>query len=261
MEGEFMDIAYPVLKQTASPAYVLSVLQDQHRQACQYDPEVDRSAILMFDTTVAQWRDACDLLGWQELGWAYNQYFEISCTDDQWYSALEPAKERTLRDVCKLISKYAMRPRIQPARLLGSPCDTAGAFLTIRSMLHDDGAIANEISPSTELASYTRRHCQVFVSKLSRLAPGALPDVRISTPVYDFFVYLLTAALIGGLISGFGESPVGLACSILVGLFSYFSVNFAARHILPESVEFGDLRTFRDLAIAIADGDKKLRDC
>jgi hypothetical protein len=225
-----------------------------HRQQCQFDPEAEPSAVLSFDTTVAEWRDACDLLGWRELGRAYNQWWGISCADDEWRTVLEPARERRLADVCQLIAGRAVSPRIRPARLLGNTCASAGAFLTIRSLLHEAGAPPGDIAPSKPLAPYTRQFAAVFLGPVSRLAPGTLPAVRVRTPVYD--------AAVSGLLVGLVCLVVG-ACSgahlitvggvVLLALCHALSW-YAAKCLLPASVEFGELRTFRDLAVVVAEG-------
>jgi hypothetical protein len=62
----------PVLV-AATPAYVLDVIRDQHRQQCGYDPMADSDAELTFETTIAEWRDACDLLDWRRLGRALDR--------------------------------------------------------------------------------------------------------------------------------------------------------------------------------------------
>lgn len=127
-----MDVHYPTIGAPATPEYVLAVLRDMHRQQSQYDPDADRGAVLSFGTTVSEWRDACDLLWWRELGRGNNQLWGISCSETEWQSVLEPASQKSLADVCQLIARRAMRPVIRPSRLLGSTCAPAGAFLTIR---------------------------------------------------------------------------------------------------------------------------------
>ena len=106
-----------------------------------------------------------------------------------------------MRDVCELIAKDSMRPAIEPLTILGKPCLPAGAFLAIRSLLHDAGADTDSIRPSTPLGDYTRHHLDVFLGPISRLAPNALPPVRMSTPWYD-----LSA---GGILIGLLAMAVG----------------------------------------------------
>lgn len=249
-----MDIRYPTADEPATPEYILAVLRDMHRQQCQYDPEADPGAVLSFDTTVAEWRDACDLLEWRELGRAYNQLWDISCSDDDWRAVLEPAGQRRLADVCQLIAARAARPAIRPSRLLGSECASAGAFLTIRSQLHEAGAPAGEIAPSTPLAPYTRRFAEVFLGPVSRLAPGALPLVQIRTPVYDAAIWGMLAAIVCLLVGTCSGVPLLTVAGAVLFAACYAFTWYAARRLLPASVEFGELRTFRDLAIVVAEG-------
>lgn len=166
-----MRIDYPTLDEPATPEYVLSVLQDAHRQVCRFDEVVDPDAVLTFETTVAEWRDACDLLGWRQLGRAYNEFWGITCSDSEWREALEPARRKRLSDVCGLIAKHALRPRVRPARLLGRTCAPAGTFLTIRSLLHQAGVPVEDITPSTPLEPYPG----AISWSSSKRSPGLLP--------------------------------------------------------------------------------------
>ena len=99
-----MNVSYPTIDEPASPEYVLSVMQDDYRQQCQYDPEAQPDVELTFKTTVAEWRNTCDLVATRELGRAENQLWGIRLADNEWRAVLEPAKERTLADVCELIA-------------------------------------------------------------------------------------------------------------------------------------------------------------
>jgi hypothetical protein len=252
-----MDAHYPTAPEPATPEYVLAVIRDGHRQASQFDPEVDPAVDLSFDTTVEQWQDACDLVEWKKLGRAYNECWRISCTDDEWRSVLVPASEKRLADVCELIASRASRQSVSPATILGTTCKTAGAFLTIRSLLHDAGARPDDITPSASILPFTRRYPRLFLGDISRLAPGALPPVKIRTPIYDAGVWGMLAGLACLIVGGCGWmfSSVMIAIAAVGGslfLISYGIVSFAARHVLPASVEFGDLKTFRDLSRAIS---------
>lgn len=252
-EGLRMDANYPTVIEPATAEYVLAVIRDQHRQAAQIDPEVDPAADLSFDSTVEQWREACDLVEWSKLGHAYNEYWKIHCTDDEWRPVLVPASEKRLEGVCELIAMRASRQSVRPASILGTTCSTAGAFLTIRSLLQEAGACADDITPSASIFPFTRRYPRVFLGEISKLAPGALPPVRIRTPVYDMGIW--------GMVAGLACLTIGLCAWILSSptisvaaaggalfLISYGLTWFAARHVLPASVEFGDLKTFRDMA-------------
>jgi hypothetical protein len=252
-----VDISYPTIDEPASPEYVMAVIRDEHRQQREYDLEADPEAVLSLETTVADWREACDLVGWRKLGRAHNQVWGINCSDAEWRAALEPADQKRLADVCRLIAAHAVRPVIRPSRLLGSHCGPAGAFLTIRSLLHQAGAAANEIAPSTPLAEYARRYTAVFLGPVARLAPGSLPPIRLRTPVYNAaFCGLLVAilCLLVGQCSGLYSLAIA---GLLLSVSSYALLSYAARYMLGASVKFGELRTFRDLALVVANGKRR----
>ena len=98
---------------------------------------------------------------------------------------LAPAGQRTLRGLCEFIAEGALRPAIEPLRILGGSCLPAGAFLAIRSMLREAGADADRVMPSTPLDEFARHYPGVFLGPISRLAPNTLPPVSMSTPEHD----------------------------------------------------------------------------
>jgi hypothetical protein len=258
-----MQSSYPVLEEPATPHYVLAVLRDWHLQACALD-EADPEVTLSFECSVDEWRNAHldDSLGWHEWAAGQNQLWGIECPDAEWREVLTPRRNKTLHGVCELIARHATRPRIRPACLLGARCETAGAFLTVRSLLHQAGADAAEIAPSTPLAAYTRRHPEVFVWQVSRLAPGALPPLRVQGPwLLDLAGYgvaialtllpLAAAAYLLGLILPCQFLVAGSALSFCVWIFVAW---FGHHCLLPRRAEIGYLRTFRDLARVLVRG-------
>lgn len=251
----------PATFEPASPEYILEVLRDGHRQQCHYDDMADPRVFLDWQTTVREWREACDLLDWKPLGQGLNEIFRIECSKAEWKSVLKPESRRTLEDVCTWIAARAFQPRIQPAGFLGASCRSAGAFLTIRSLLGEAGADVEEIAPSTPLAEYARRHAEVFLGPISQLAPGSLPPVHIEAPAQTFWIHLFLMAYAGtGLLVGYLCSwPLLMVAAFLLLAGVLVSPLFMNRHVELTSVEFGGLRTFRDLSVAIADGSKAFR--
>jgi hypothetical protein len=245
-----MNCSYPTRKVFASAEYVLSVIRDNHRQQCQFDPEADPRAVLTFDSTVADWRYACDLLRWRKLAESLNEYWNIKCSLGQWRAVLEPPKQRTLRDVCNLIASHAVCEVVRPAWFLGAPCETAGAFLTVRSLLQDAGADAALIAPSAALAPFARRYAYVFMGPISRLAPNRLPPVKIHKPAYRAAVVGLLASWLLIVCGSYWDAGLTII-GVLAVAFCYV-VLFVAAKSNPAAVEFGNLRTFRDLAVAMS---------
>jgi hypothetical protein len=247
-----MHFDYPTGTEPATAEWVLNVFRDFHRQSAQFDPEVYFEEELTFDTTIVDWREQCDLLPCKELGRYYNKFFEIDLPDSEWRAVLEPEKSKTIGDVCALVAKHAVRPSIRPACLLGPPCHSAGAFLTVRGLLYRNGAAVDEISPSTELAEYSRHNVKALLEGFARIAPGVVPPVRISTPLYDRLCYCAAIAYLALVVSGFRHSPIGAFFSFIAILGFHLAINDVARNVPPKSVEFGELKTFRDLAMLLA---------
>jgi hypothetical protein len=163
----------------ADAQLVLRVVAEIHRQRTHFDPEVDPSAELSFRSTVAEWRSACDLLSWRELGRALNTEWGINAADTEWRSVLEPAHERTLRDVCELIAGRARLPQIVPRGFFGARCTSAGVFLGIRSALAAEGVDTKRLTPSTDLEPYLRLAPFILLTFGARMAQGRLPPLQI----------------------------------------------------------------------------------
>lgn len=245
------------LRQSATAEYVLAVIRDHHRQQIETDPEADPGASLTLQTTVTEWRDACDLQPWKLLAVALNEIWEMDRPIAEWRGVLTPPTKRTLADVCAFISRHSHRPVFEPVRLFGHTCAKAEAFLAIRSMLQAAGADVESIAPSTPLAAYTRQHAWKFVLVISRIAPGVLPSMRMNHPLYDRLVAAMLCGLLLLLIgvAVFWLHVVGAFLAVVGG--AIFVVASATHWslipgLLPESVTFGELRTFRDLAALVA---------
>ena len=207
--------------------------------------------MLSFDSTIQEWRKACDLHGWRKLGNAMNDWFRTDFSDDQWKAVLEPAKAKKLRGVCELLATKANRIEIKP---FGNRCVNAGVFLTIRSWLENAG-VQEEIKPSTQIAPFFREHLGFFLSEVGKLEPGALPPVKIHNPAYDYSIW---AVLLGFVICGIGGlwSPLLVIFGVCFTGLAYISIWKAAKSF-PKKVEFGSLQTFRDLTLIIANARKE----
>lgn len=242
----------------ATPADILAILIEDHRHQTAYDSEADPDAVLTFETRVSDWRRACDLMYWVALGRAMNWQFGTSFSEQQWRSVLKPGRRRTLRDVCDLIATRALLPELNPIRVFGKSCKTAGAFLILRSLLAERGVRVDDIRPSSDTAPILREHFGAFLNSVARLAPGRLPRIEVEVPGYDacargIFVGI-GMCLLGWLLSA-GSMGVG-ACVGGLGMFvwiaSYIGTWMTAGSI-SESVAFGDIRTFRELCVALTD--------
>lgn len=259
MKDDWHDFEPRIRRMT--PDDVLACFVDEHRQQCQYNAAMDSAARLNFDTTVADWREACDLLPCNTLGPALNKQFEINVSKDQWRAVLLPEFRSSLRGVCELIAAHAYAPVIEPARVFGRECRAAGAFLTLRWLLVTAGADVRDFRPSTPLDPLLRRHSSAVLQWASKVAPGRLPPVRIETPVYTFFAVVLAistlAILVLEILKSFGVAwvPCGLVLSVPCVLISFIGTVIAAE-CSRRRVRFGSLQTVRDLCCALV-GDRE----
>jgi hypothetical protein len=255
-----MEVNYPPGEEPATPEYVLSVLHDQHRQLCALD-EGDPETAITFETTVGAWCREHDPEGlfilavdWRLLARGLNNEWGINCSNAEWKSVLKPGRKKTLADVCQLIARHAKRPTVPPASIFACAGRSAGAFLTIRSLLAQAGARAETITPSTPLEEYARPYLFVFTGAISRLAPGTLPSICVrSAPFANIAMLCILASWIGIAFGAFGSMPLLIVASI-----SFFILTGVVGLVLaawkPAGVEFGELRTLRDLAKVIAAG-------
>lgn len=242
-------------QERVTPEFVLEVLRDEHRQLSQVDDCVDPDVELTFETTITEWRHACDLLPWRPLGRAENKVWGMELPDKEWKRALTPGSTSTLRNVCELIASYATRPAVRPVMLFGKPCLAAGAFLAVRSMLERDGADVRKIAPSTALEPYLRAHLETFLGPISMLAPGALPAVKVRWSSNCDFGTILLVVSVGLFIAGCLTSAVDslvpsalLLVGVMLLMIHQLFVHLVHRPASLDAVQFGELRTFRDLA-------------
>lgn len=260
-------LAPPPISRRLSPEDVLAIFVEMHRQGVGLET-CDPEATIGFSTTVAEWREACDLLPVGELGTGYNSYFEIDLTRAEWGGVLEPEREKTLREVCDLVATRALKPKFEEMFLLGRPCPAASLFLTIRRELESAGWDTRELCPSSSLEPFLQGS-NTLLSILIRLAPGRIPRAvlqhgRTSTVVGRMFAYATLAGLVGAVLVtvGFGIASLSriefagawyftaLAAAAVLVMLSITGM-VAVEYVQPPRVVLGDLRTFRELCRAI----------
>lgn len=234
----------------ASAQFVLDAIRDSHRHQCAFDPEADDTVELTFETTVADWRNACDLLDTERLGTALNEIWDIAISAAAWREVLEPPKQRTVHDVCELIAAHANRAVIRRAGSFGASCEAAGAFLAIRALLVRAGVQGSAIRPSLPIAEIARQHGEVFVGPISQLAPGRLPTITIDAPLDGVAAWIGVVSFVVGLASAEFFPLVSLAATAMF-LMAMVAMRILARHP-PRAVRFGGVVTFRDLARTMA---------
>jgi hypothetical protein len=243
----------------ASPEFVLAALRASHRHQCSVDPEAEPDVELSFDTTVAAWRNACDLVGTKELAQALNEDWDVAISVAAWKAVLDPPESRTLREVCELIASHATQTEILSVGHFGTSSKAAGAFLAVRSLLLRAGADPRTVRPSLPIADATRHFPSTFLGPISKLAPTKLPTITIRTPVVTAALVTVGVGLLGlfalpvaGWLGFAGwRTELGVFFTAVAAL-GHVSLWLANRFIRPAEVHFGTIVTFRDLAEVIA---------
>lgn len=240
-----------------TPDYFLAVERDLHRQCVRFDFECDPQIDLTLDSTIDEWRSARDLVGTRRLGRALNELWGLRLADCDWVSVLSPSHSRALRDVAELIARHATRPKLRPLAIAGTRCLPAAAFLAIRDVLAREGADVSNLAPSTPLSEFACRYPTAFLCEVARFAPGAMPEVRFHASEDTAALSIGWIAWLCWAVGMIGARWIEPAKALaVISLFLQMLLWFRSKFDNSESlsVEFGELRTFRDLAKCVAAG-------
>ncbi|QDT89086.1 hypothetical protein [Gimesia algae] len=248
-----MESASPVVKVPATPEYVLDVLleQSRHEWSKSLNLSEEEEIPVTLDSPLDTLFEACQLYDSAVISIFTKDWLGLSESD--WAQVVSGSQMHTVRDFCERIAVRMTMPVISLETFIGRTCRPASAFLTIRSLLQEAGVDVAEIAPSTALSKMTRRHLDLFLGPIAKLAPGVLPTVQVKRPVWDTN-WIGTAAilyylLLGPLSVGYGTAAYLLfmfvfGCLVLAA--------YATKERNPVRVRFGNLRTFRDLSELIA---------
>lgn len=244
-----MTFDVPVRTRPMTPAEVLDGLRDV---ACRLSgvPWEEAAAAIQFDTELKDL--PADEAGGEML--LIEQYFGTGPLPGEWWERVW--EFGTVRGLCLALAQFVEVAVIEPVTVLGRPCPSTGAFLTVRALLARAGADVTDVAPSTPLLPYLWLWPGVFRWELPRMAPGRIPDVRFQNP--RLTRRILGAVLgLGGLVFSFWVAKHFPAVgAVLAGVFvkvfllDLVRTPFAAR-ARNWSVEFGGLHDFRDLVNAL----------
>ena len=158
---------------------ILEIFKEQHRLCSHLDPEADPLAEITPEMIINEWRWANDLLEWKKLSQFLNQEFRIKVSEQDWYAVLEPAKTKTLKDVCRLISQHAEKDTYEPRTLFGKPCLKASVFLTLKKNLKEKGVDVSELRPSSTLGVYMDKYFSSVVEEITLTGTKPVNEIQI----------------------------------------------------------------------------------
>lgn len=133
---------------------LLEIFKEQHRLCSPLDIMADETFELTRKTYIYEWRDAQDLLPWDELAEFLNQEFKIEVSRKTWKTILNPEDKQTLGDLCDFLSTIAQKEIIKPVKRLGIDCLSAAIFLTLKRNLKDKGVNVVDLRPSTQIEGF-----------------------------------------------------------------------------------------------------------
>lgn len=234
-----------------TPEVVLGILRDSYLQQCQYDPEAEPGISLTFESSIGDWRCACDLVGWKALGRAMNKWFGINHSDEEWHKVLEPAESKSLLGVCELISSTASRPLVAPINILGNSCLEAGAFVALREVIASAGTPVDSLKPSTRLEPWLKKNLGVFLYAVGKLAPEVLPPVKIEN---SFLIGLGHLMFLSGILLSIVSIFVGHEPAFALASTFCILVGFLLIRMRPKRISFDNLEKFSDVCQLIVFG-------
>jgi len=90
-----------------TPDEILDILKAVLKSSTEYKHEQELASKLTKDLTIKDWRETFDLLPIDELSNHLNIIFDLKIDLNEWLKALHPENEKTLGDICNLISRNA----------------------------------------------------------------------------------------------------------------------------------------------------------
>ncbi len=159
---------------------VSDALDDDHLDTVDLDTHVARYYPLLDDLTPGLFDPGGGRRA-DNLGKSLNAFFRIGVTD--WRPVLLPLRQKTLGDVCRFITEQdAEVVEIGLVTVLGRPCLSAGAFLTLETLLAESRTNVDRIGPSTSLESVRAWKNIALCHAVARTAPGLLCRLRFPMP-------------------------------------------------------------------------------
>lgn len=234
-------------ERTASESEVLEWLRADYRLRVAFDPEVGGAAPLTPQTTISEWRLACDLIGTRKLAAGMNRWFGCRLPVDEWRAALEPEHVRTLGDLARFAAPHMRLADCIPFDLAGDRDAASGAFFALRALLEQGGQDVVELRPSTMITKLTERQVIALGFAVARLAPALTPEPRVIPTrrqrIGTMIVVLGFAAVVGAVVRVSPALAWTGGAAVLVGILMGRG--------RPERIEFGGFTTLADLAKAI----------
>jgi hypothetical protein len=233
---------------------IFFIFKEEHRLCSPLDPEADPSFDLQPTSTVDEWREARDLLTWDELAKIYNEEYGIEIPLETWKTVFEPGDERTLKDVCELMAKHAQIEVIKPIKTLGQLCLSSAIFKSIKKNLDLRGIDTSNISPSSRIEPVLKKNFGGFLGHINMNFTGVIPEIneRRTTlgKLSGYFGLTLILSLFGSI---FWDKLLIIAALTLLPAIILGYLSIRQFRTQDEMLTIPGIVTFRDLVERIVE--------
>lgn len=162
-----------------TPDEILQIFLEMYRISSFIDCEVDEGLEFTKDTTIYEYRKSCDLLPWHKLYKIENEIFRMNVPWTVWKELANQEDEKTLWDLCMLVSEHAKKVVIKPVTIFGKESLEAGVFLTLKRNLKERGIDVESIRPSTSLQHWGCSHFPYLMAEVALTGTKPFESIKV----------------------------------------------------------------------------------
>lgn len=155
---------------------IFQILISEYQFLIEFDPVVIKGMDFDLESSIFEWKDACDLVDSKTLAKIYHKKFRIDRPTSELENIFLDENNRTVFDFCEYISKHAKRENIKPIKLLGQNCQTASIFRTLKQNLTKKGVDTTQLKPSSEINPFFLKYGGILIDEVNRIAPGTMSE-------------------------------------------------------------------------------------
>ena len=160
---------------------IFEMFKEEHRLCSPLDFMATPTYELTPDSLIWEWRDARDLLEWEELSVYLNKRFRINVAKIEWEKCFEPDGIRTIMDVCRMIASKASKVTYPMRKPMGQECLTASVFLGFKRNLLRKGVNVSELRPSSIVEPYLVKHFDPMMEEILLMGTNVFDGLKYST--------------------------------------------------------------------------------
>lgn len=231
---------------------IIEIINSIKEQYEKIDPSILANGNMDEKTTILEWMDNFDITEVNNLGKYINSWFMLNISESEWKQILEPVEIKTIFDVTEFIRLRGKTYEFKDYFAFGRACRTAGIFLTLKSVMQKKGINVEKIKPSTLISEITKENIHEFIETVNLLSPNKLPKIEIKLYKIAYLgTYGVGISVVMGIINSFAKNIELFTFTITILIASFLYSIFIAGKIPLKEVKMGEIKTVRDLVVAI----------